>query len=50
MMLMWACMDIVSQEGWTALFKASFRGNVEVVHALLAAGVATEAKDKVRGC
>ena len=36
------------KDGYTALFKASCYGKVEVVEALLAAGADREAKDQVR--
>ena len=40
---------VVSQRGLTALIKASFRGHLAVVEALLAAGADVDAGDEVGG-
>ena len=40
-------MNVVSQNGWTALISASGGGYHEVVKALLAAGADKEAKNEV---
>jgi hypothetical protein len=36
------------QDGWTPLHRACWRGKVELVSVLLAAGAALEARDQVR--